>query len=253
MRKFIPFSLFCILSLGFSSSLIAESPLASDQLHEPFSQLLAETVDNGHVDYSKIKGDVRFGNYLKALQQTRPENYATQEEKLAFWINAYNALAIKGIIDGLSPSSFFGRVSYFKTTDYEVAGKSINLYDLERDIIIPFDEPRIHFAIVCASYSCPKLRAEAYLADTLEAQLEDNAIDFLNDPVKNSFDVKKKRANLSKIFDWFEKDFKSHSGSVQKYVAQFVKDNGIKSALMNEDYKVKHLKYQWTLNGSLDN
>jgi hypothetical protein len=208
MRTLLPFYLMCILSLGFSSSLMAEDQMASDLLHEPFSQLLQETVNNGHVDYTAIKNDPRLENYLNELKQARPENYATQAEQLAFWINAYNALALKGIIDGLSPSSFFGRVSYFKTTDYEVAGRTINLYDLERDIIIPFNEPRIHFAIVCASYSCPKLRSEAYFSNTLENQLQENAVDFLNDPLKNNFDVKKKRANLSKIFDWFQKSLR---------------------------------------------
>ncbi len=252
MRTFLSFSLFCLISTAFSSALLAQSLPSSDHLHEPFSQLLKETVKNGHVDYTKIKNDPRFESYLNALAQARPDDYETQTEQLAFWINAYNALAIKGIIDGLSPASFFGRVSFFKTTDYKVAGRSINLYDLERDIIIPFNEPRIHFAIVCASYSCPKLRSEAYLASSLENQLQENTVDFLNDPLKNTFDAKKKRANLSKIFDWFEKDFKNHSGSVQKYVANFVKDSAIRTALMNEDYKVKHLNYQWTLNGTLE-
>ena len=240
--------LFYLLLLMAPASVFANS----DALHDPFDQILQAAVDNGHVNYTLIKNDPRFQSYLDALKQARPEDFSNRAEKLAFWINAYNALAIKGIIDGLSPSSFIGRISYFKTTDFEVAGRRINLYDLERDIIIPFDEPRIHFAIVCASFSCPKLRSEAYLASKLEQQLQENTLDFLNDPTKNSFDLKKKRANLSKIFDWFKKDFKKHSGSVQKYVANYVNDSELRQALMSEKFRIKHLKYQWTLNGSLE-
>ncbi len=243
------FKLFLVLylSLGVTT---AQAQFESDTLHSLFNGILMDNVSNGSVNYAGIKNDIRFGKYLKALNQADPDTLETRAEKLAFWINAYNALAIKGILDGLSPSSFFGRITYFKTTDYEVGGQTVNLYDLERDIIIPFNESRIHFAIVCASYSCPKLRSEAYLAATLENQLENNAIDFINDPLKNEFDAGKKRARLSKIFDWFEKDFKQHSGSVQKYVANFVKDEVHKEALLREKYRVKHLKYQWTLNGT---
>jgi hypothetical protein len=253
MRRNIRIPVFLFLCSLLTVSVHAQSQFPGDALHQPFSELLVDHVTAGQVDYTGIKADPRFSLYLGALKNANPVELASNAEKLAFWINAYNALAIKGIIDGLSPSSFFGRISYFKTSDYDVGGQTINLYDLERDIIIPFNEPRIHFAIVCASYSCPKLRTEAYLAASLEEQLEDNAIDFLNDPLKNNFDAAKKRANLSKIFDWFEKDFEQHSGSVQNYVAHFLTDETHKQALENEKYKVKHLKYQWTLNGLLAN
>lgn len=230
-------------------SVLAQSSNSNDALHKDFSTLLTEHVKDGVVNYAGFKTDQRFTSYLSLLKQTNPDTFTTDEEKLAFWINAYNALAIKGILDGLSPSSFLGRISYFKTTDYEVGGRTINLYDLERDIIIPFKEPRIHFAIVCASISCPKLRAEAYVATSLEQQLNDNAIDFINDDSKNNFDTKKKSANVSKIFDWFKKDFKQHSGSVQEYISQYVKDDSHKQALKTKQYKIKNLKYDWNLNG----
>lgn len=83
-------------------------------------------------------------------------------EKLAFWINAYNALAIKGTLDGSSPRSFFGKAKFFYTDKYQAGGVKTNLYDLEHEILLPLDDARVHFAIVCASRSCPKLRSEAY-------------------------------------------------------------------------------------------
>lgn len=234
-------------------TLLATNVLAKSSastIHDTFDQVLMVHVTEGHVDYAGIKSDPRFFRYLETLKSTNPDTFATEEEKLAFWINAYNALAIKGILDGLSPSSFFGRVSYFKTTDYEAGGRKMNLYDLERDVIIPFDEPRIHFAIVCASISCPKLRSEAYIADKLDQQLNDNAIAFINNPGKNALSPDRKTIEVSKIFDWFKKDFDKHSGSVQKYIAQFVVDGELAEALAKESYRIKYLKYDWNLNGN---
>jgi hypothetical protein len=113
-------------------------------------------VRDGQVDYAAIQTDDRFQAYIDYLETADPETLATRDEKLAFWINAYNALAIKGVLDGLSTGSLLARVGFF-SADYSLAGRSIDLYDLEHEIIIPFGEPRIHFAIVCASASCPKI------------------------------------------------------------------------------------------------
>lgn len=88
--------------------------------------------------------------------------FNSHSEALVYWINAYNTLAIKGILDGRSPRTLLGKYSYFKKAKYRVGGKRINLYDLERKVIIPMGEPRIHFAINCASQSCPKLLSRAY-------------------------------------------------------------------------------------------
>ncbi len=217
--------------------------------HDLFDQVLQAHVNEGKVNYPAIKEDKRFQDYLTYLAQTNPEKFTTDNEKLAFWINAYNALAIKGITDGLSPSGFFSRVTYFKSTDYKLAGRDINLYDLERDIIIPFGEPRIHFAIVCASASCPNLISEAYVADKLDQQMESNTKRFINNDFKNQFDVEKKVARVSKIFDWFTEDFKKTSGSVQKFIANYVDDSALVKLLAEDTLRIEHLKYDWSLNG----
>ena len=234
-----------LLCLAFSGV-----QLAGASEHDLFDQVLQKHVSQGKVNYSAIKQDNRFQQYLDYLAKTNPEKFSSESEKLAFWINAYNALAIKGILDGLSPDGFFSRITYFKTTDYDLAGRKMNLYDLERDIIIPFNEPRIHFAIVCASASCPKLIAEAYTADKLEQQLEKNTREFINNSFKNSFDVEKKRAGISKIFDWFPEDFSKHSGSVQKYLANYVDDTAVSNLLAEEKFSVSFLEYDWSLNGN---
>ncbi len=217
--------------------------------HVLFDEVVQEHVKNGQVDYSAIKKDKRFTEYINYLENTNPDDFASRNAKLAFWINAYNALTIKGILDGLSPDGFFSRITFFKSTKYDVAGRNINLYDLERDIIIPFNEPRIHFAINCASASCPILISEAYTADNLEKNLEKNAKVFINDNVKNQYDLNQNQIKISKIFDWFSEDFENHSGSVQKYLAKYVNDPTIAELLSKDSFDVSYLNYDWSLNG----
>ena len=221
----------------------------AETTHQAFDEVLSNHVTDGRVDYPGVAADPKFAEYISFLVESDPSELASKQDQLAYWINAYNALAIKGIIDGKSPSSFFGRVGYFKNTKHDVGGDQINLYDLERDVIIPLGEPRIHFAIVCASFSCPKLRSEAYTAERLDEQLEANTRQFINDETRNRFDREKKVAHLSKIFDWFPEDFEQHSGTVLEYVANYVDDLELAKELRAGGYRIKHLKYDWSLNG----
>lgn len=240
---FTTFLLFLYANLGLADN------KTGNNLHAPFNNVLEGNVDNGQVNYSAIRAHPEFDTYIESLK-TKPA-FNGRNEELAYWINAYNALVIKGILDGGSPSSFFGRNSFFKGDQYQLAGMSINLNDLERKVIIPIGEPRIHFAINCASASCPKLRQQVFSAEELETQLEHAAKEFINDTTRNKFDPAAKTASISKIFDWFKEDFVQHSGSVQKYLSTFVADEGIATQLRNEEYKIRYLKYDWSLNGTL--
>ena len=224
---------------------------AAGEAQDAFAGLLRDNVSAaGAVNYPGIKADPRLAEYLGYLAAADPDSFATNQQRLAFWINAYNALAIKGILDGLSPDGLFARVIFFRTTDYTLAGREINLYDLERDIIIPFNEPRIHFAINCASASCPILGAAPYVADRLEPQLEAAARAFINDPAKNRFDLAANTASISKIFDWFQADFERAAGSVQKYLASYVADPEAAARLAQDGFELRYLDYDWSLNGA---
>lgn len=225
-------------------------PEPDQPLAQVFDDILHRYVMDGHVDYPGIAADGRFQTYLEQLAHTDAATLTAREQQLAFWINAYNALAIKGILDGYSPSSAWGKVRFFYLNKYSVGGQQINLYDLEHKILIPLKEPRIHFSIICASRSCPQLRSEAYSADKLDRQLEDSARNFINDTQRNRFEPGEKTAYLSKIFDWFEKDFSGHSGTVLRYVARYIADAELAQALQAGDYAVKHLTYDWRLNGA---
>ena len=241
--------------LIFSAAVCAAAPAQdiAQTLESPtllLDGVLRRHVISGQVGYRGISMDPQFNAYLMELKQTDAEALPGRADKLVFWINAYNALAIQGILEGYSPSTFFGKVGFFYNKKYRAGGQHINLYDLEHTILIPLKEPRIHFSIVCASVSCPGLRSEAYTVMRLEQQLEDNARRFINDTERNRFDREKKIAYLSKIFDWFQEDFSAHSGSVLKYVAHYIKDPELARELEAGDYNIKYLTYDWKLNGT---
>lgn len=218
--------------------------------HQSFDEVLQAHVQDGVVNYPAVAKDARFAAYLDQLNRVDPDALPGRRHKLAFWINAYNAFAIKGILDGYSPLTTLGQWRYFIGKQYRVGGEFINLYDLEKKLLIPdFREPRIHFAIVCASQSCPKLRSQAFTADRLDAQLEENARAFVNDQTKNRFDREVHTAYLSKIFEWFEPDFRIHAESLLNFVRRYVNDPELAADLATQPYRVEFLDYDWHLNG----
>ncbi|MGQ0665852.1 MAG: DUF547 domain-containing protein [Nitrospiraceae bacterium] len=223
---------------------------AQEFSHRALGEVLGAHVKQGVVDYPGMQADVRLTAYLAQLDRVDPNALATRNERLAFWINAYNAFAIQGILDQYSPMSYVGRYRYFIGRDYRIGGETINLYDLERQVLIEqFHEPLIHFAIVCASLSCPKLQPWAYQAPQLEQQLDRVAREFINDSTRNRFDRRGKVALLSMIFQWFESDFVKAAGSVPAYVARYVDDPDLAKELTQSKYRVEYLEYDWSLNG----
>ena len=226
-------------------------PIApKDFSHQAFDEILRAHVVNGVVNYPGIAADSKFEAYLQDINHVDPNGLPTRQDRLAFWINAYNAFAIQGILDGYSPMTLVGRYRYFIGRAYQVGGEAINLYDLERKLLIPdFREPRIHFAIVCASSSCPKLQTWVYTAGKLDEQLEQSARGFMNDLTRNRFDRERKIAYLSMIFKWFEEDFVAHSGSLINYVKRYVADPDLARELESKPYTVQFLEYDWRLNG----
>ena len=218
--------------------------------HQLLDDVLQTSVKDGLVNYPEIQSDPRFAAYLALLDRVNPSALGTERDRLAFWINAYNACAIQGILDGYSPKPYIGWYRFFKTRTYGIGGARLNLSDLEHEILRQqFHEPRIHFAIVCASSSCPKLPSWAYNGTQLDQQLDQAARAFINDPTRNRFDRGKKIAYLSKIFDWFEDDFAAASGSILEFVAHYVHDVDLARELAPGVYQIAYLDYDWSLNG----
>jgi hypothetical protein len=182
------------------------------------------------------------------LSDNPPSSKWTQQEQLAYWINAYNGFTIERILMDYPVKSIKdlgGKITFVNTVwdqkFFKIGGKPMDLNYIEHSVLRKnFEEPRIHFAIVCASVSCPKLRNEAYTAANLEKQLEDQTIQFINDPSKNKITANK--AELSEIFNWFSGDFKKN-GTVLQFVNRYSKTKA------NPNAKISYKDYNWGLNG----
>jgi len=219
--------------------------------HDAWDMLLKKHVtEEGIVDYKGFMGDKNeFDAYLKTLSENHPNDKNWSDlEKFAYWINAYNAFTVKLILDNYPIASIkdIKNGIPFVSTVWDIKFIKIEnetycLNNLEHGILRKqYDNPRIHFAVNCASYSCPRLRAEAYRADRLEEQLEDQAKYFINNPKKNI--ITENEIKLSKLFTWYEGDFKEDGKEVVDFVNKYA-NNPIKL-----DAKIDYLDYLWTLN-----
>ncbi len=204
-----------LLNVAFLFSACKVKDYQSDSrpvTHEMWDSLLQQHVsEDGKVNYQGFKRDsVRLNEYLNLLSKNHPsEQNWSREEQLAYWINAYNAFTVKLVVDNYPVQSikdikkgiaFVNSVWDIKFIQIE--GRSYDLNNIEHGILRPkFKEPRIHFAINCASASCPKLLNRAYKADRLDKQLDEAAQAFLSDPFKNK--IAADRIEISKIFSWF--------------------------------------------------
>lgn len=218
--------------------------------HSTWDSLLKKHVDEeGWVDYKGfIKDKAELQHYLDLLSDHPPTVRTWSEsEQLAYWINAYNAFTIKLIIDNYPLESIRdiqigipGIYTVWHKEFFEIGGSSSSLDEIEHEILRKqFDEPRIHFAIVCASISCPQLRNEAFTADLLETQLQEQGVKFINDPSRNS--ISQDKVSISKIFSWFKGDF-TKNGSLIEFLNRF------SSTQISSKAKVNYLDYDWGLN-----
>jgi hypothetical protein len=221
---------------------------ASNPDYALLDAVLLQNVRNGYVDYDGIEADPAFAEFLRQLATT-PDEFDTPAAELAYYINAYNAFAISAILKGYSPATRTGRNRYFKAAKFKFGGEDITLEALEKTRIRPLGDPRAHFAIVCASISCPRLSNRAYLASTLDAQLEEATGRFINDIARNRFDIPQKTAFVSEMFAWFGEDFDKAAGSLPGYLARYVQEPAARAALTEGRLVIRHLPYDWDLNG----
>ncbi len=233
----------------------ASSSTAASVSHDIYNNLLKKNVSNsGYVNYAGFKKDeAELDKYLKLISDNAPAKSWSSNDKLAYWINAYNAFTIKLILDNAdqkitSIKDIGSKIKIpFVNTPWDVkfiniGGKKMDLNNIEHGIIRKeFKEPRIHFALVCAAVSCPPLRNEAYIGDKLSAQLDDQARDFLNDKSKN--EISKNTVKISKILDWYWGDFKGNNKI--DYINKYSTVKADKNA------SVSYQTYNWALNGKL--
>jgi hypothetical protein len=240
------------MALVFTLSAATYSHAGADSWNI-WDEVIQENVSaEGFVNYNAIAATGKIDLIIELIATTDPKSLVTTTDKLTFYINSYNALVIKTILDGKSPSNIFSRISFFNGPEYNVAGQSLNLNDLEHKIIRPLNEPRIHFALVCAALSCPKLLNTIYTAPKLEEQFDTATSQFINNIDRNHFDREKKVAHLSKIFDWFSEDFQLNGSSIPSFIAGHVNDKALATELLEGNYKIEHNNYYWSLNGEFE-
>lgn len=238
-----------------------------DHGHPRFTQVLAEYVlvaDDGlssNVNY-KALADNRdaLDTYLASLSEVTEAAYRdwSEHEQLTFLINAYNGFTLQLIIDHIEDFESGGArsirdlgslfTSPWEQSFFTLLGKERTLDWVEHEKIrVDFAEPRIHAALVCAAISCPKLRAEAFAANNLEAQLEDQMVSFLRDRDKNGVDAR--GIYLSKIFDWYRDDFNGLHTYLQDYADALSDSDEQRQRLLNGDLDIRFTDYNWRLNG----
>lgn len=233
-----------------STSPAAGETATAATMHKAWDELLRAHVKNDRVDYKGLLTEkAKLRAYCNLLSSTPPTGAWSKNARLAFWINAYNAFTVQLIVDNypvksikdLNPSVSVPLLhTVWTTTKFKIGDKEYSLDDVENKVLRgELKEPRIHFAINCASMSCPPLRNEAFTEDRVQAQLDDQARHFINDPRYNN--IRKTNADLSKIFSWFSGDFEMN-GSVIDFINQYSK------VKMDADAELSYMDYDWSLN-----
>ena len=248
--------LILFLTLASASACGQASSPPFDPTHAPFGAVLGRFVTNGWVNYAGLKQEpAELDAYLNRLATIPAAAFANwpKAERLALLLNLYNAQTLRLILDhhpirsirnlGVLPGAVWKRPLV------RWGGKTLSLDQLEHEQIRPvFNEPRIHFALVCAAKGCPPLRGEPYLAAKLEAQLDDQARVFLGTTVKNRFDPKAGVLWLSPIFDWYGQDFGADSAGIIRYVAPYLPADARAELARATKVEVRFTDYDWSLN-----
>lgn len=209
--------------------------------HSKWTEILQLYVaENGDVNYKKMqKNRDTFKVYLNDLASNPPKDSWSNSEIKAYWINAYNAFTVQLVLDNYPIKSIKDISEPWGQMFFKIGGKSMSLNTIEHEILRPMGDPRIHFAIVCASESCPKLLNYAYESETLNDQLDQAAKEFINDASKNSLTASE--ITISKIFKWFKSDFPKGDDFIS-YL------NNYSIVKLFPETKINYQNYNWSLN-----
>lgn len=231
--------------------------------HATLDNVVSRFVSDDGIRYRDLAADRKqLDVYVASLGRVSETQFAgwPRNEKLAYLINAYNALVLQRVIDhypikrSLNPAALVRPANsvwqiggFFDETRAAVAGRPRTLDDIEHKLLREaLKEPRIHAALVCAARSCPPLRREAFVADKLDAQLDQQWRVFLNDRARNLFDRERGEVKLSEIMKWFAEDFGGTNGVIS-FVSRYV-DAPTQMWLRGRKYRITYFDYDWTLN-----
>ncbi len=223
-----------------------------------WDKLLHQYVNSqGRVNYRawKTESSQILNQWLAGIKYVDITSTNSSEQQLALWINLYNAFTVASILESYPIASIqpkiFGMPNwlafawFFYRPTHKVGNSYYYLNQIEHRILRrQFNEPRIHFALVCASVGCPLLRNEAYYAETVLAQLEDDAIRFINNPDKVRYNLSTQTLYCSQIFKWYKSDFLKVAPSIPEYIRSYLKSD----ILITEKIAIAYLDYDWNLN-----
>lgn len=247
-------ALACTVALPPTAAMAQSAPTRVD--HGAWSAMLGRYVTDGMVDYDAFRRDPRFADYLRSLERVNPGALPTAE-RLAYWINVYNAFTIELInsrderrsIRNINKVLGIPTRSPWAEPIITVGGRRLTLDDVEHEIIRKeFADPRIHVALVCAAIGCPPLRGEAFVADRLDAQLDDQARRFLAQSAKNRVDVAAGTVYGSPIFTWYREDFGGTLSGVGAFWARYVDEPAAQRLLRSGQFRWVDTEYDWSLN-----
>ncbi|MCY4298722.1 MAG: DUF547 domain-containing protein [Flavobacteriaceae bacterium] len=233
--------LFTLLAISGLLFLSFDMLTPQKNLHQQWDSMLKKYVSTtGKVDYQNWKEDPQgIEQYISHLEKNTPLDKWSKEQKLAYWINAYNAVTVKLILDHYPIHSIRDIEEPWNTKLFSTAGNDYTLDEIEHDIIRKMNEPRIHFAVNCTAKSCPKLQKSAFTSSDLEEQLEKATFEYLNDHSMNI--VNQQSVQLSKIFEWFGEDFGDKKEKIE-FVEKYTKVD------IDPQAKLSYLPYNWELN-----
>jgi len=236
--------------------------------HGLWGRVLGDHVDDeGLVDYAGIRRSDAFREYLYRLAQTDATGLRNDDERLAFWINAYNALTIKAVLDTLPQDQTawpeysiqdqrVGGRSIWKGISFKVGGRMLTLDEVEHSVLRKQEglrDPRMHLALVCAARGCPALRNQAYTGEQVKRQLRSAVDRFLRDKTRCRIDAEAAVVHLSKVFEWYAEDFTDpsfspHADSVVLFLAMSARNGDLARTLRGVDFEIQYLEYDWKLN-----
>lgn len=230
-----------------SGNISEESALRS------WARVLKSSVDGrGRVDFNNLAiNPAPLNEYVsyvaRVSPEKNPERFPAVTDRLAYYINSYNALAMYGILKRNFPGDFHGlwdRAEFFKFTRFNIGGKETSLYDYENDVIRPLGDPRIHFALNCMVRACPRLPQTPFQAGNLNAALDVLTREFVNHPGHVQVLRSARLVRLSKIFHFYKEDF-VNSKTASSLIAYI---NGYRDEPIDENFKVEFIAYDWTVN-----
>ncbi len=225
---------------------------------EPWDRLLHQYVDQqGRVDYAAWKKEQpqAITDWLSSQKNLAFKSNSDSLEQLALWINLYNAFTISTILERYPIESIRPRILgipnwlaflwFFQRRAYSIFGESYSLAEIENSILRDkLQEPRIHFAIVCASVGCPLLRSGAYFPEQVSQQLDEDVRRFINNPEKVRYDMESKTLYCNKILKWYRQDFLKVAPSIPEYIRSYLKTD----YHLNASTRISYLHYDWSLN-----